>query len=774
MSWQRARWVVLGAVIVALIWTVRGSVARLQQARVSGAVCGALERQDPAAAVEGSAHLAGLDVGVKDRGLLEAIECRCLALVASGDGGSCVREIADWTNRESLSTWVPQPVLAAAAIDELEQVGRFQRAVELAQLAASAYPSSTLFHSREFRVRSNRNLANPGEARSDPMAELLVEFEARAQRLGDQSADLPLLLADRYAERSQWSDALRVLGDQPPGDAAVQKEWFTLLTRAIAGLGDPGALRRAFDRWESALGGSAELTAHRALQFSRSNLLPTLEIGIAQLSAALRVESAVPDQMLRVAVRSRLIRSLVIAERFEEALALFDDTQAQYGLELTISRSEIERAALGEFSDEGPSASGLASAPRVAIEFTGLEVGDRLVLPPSDWTDPSAPFVELSRAQALGLRRPGSGPPQWWAVLDQQGLVVAEGSLPLARAPVRVDVNRREPESKAAWRMPAAGPADGRGRVLQLILDSADWRILQFMVASGRMPALEGLMATGASGSLLSEPAYTAAALQSLIQPGEASFGVLQLVYELGGEIEALNFVGRNPVSGLEMVIPQRPGLFETVGAGSLSAVNLLRSTGSLRAGRNATISGPRGGVSRLSSNVGSRELSLAEVASLPQLGRELGNFRVHFEEAAGDFDTVQSVLAANQIDFISARVAALDLITHSAFGELTEMGQFDATPLLLVYYQYLDFRIAQLGDELDEDDTLIVMSDHGARSSLEHDPVAVLVMTGPRVRSGLLEGRPALAGVSRLVAEVLSVETEWPDTDLLRLLEPN
>ena len=56
-------------------------------------------------------------------------------------------------------------------------------------------------------------------------------------------------------------------------------------------------------------------------------------------------------------------------------------------------------------------------------------------------------------------------------------------------------------------------------------------------------------------------------------------------------------------------------------------------------------------------------------------------------------------------------------------------------------------------------------MSDHGIRTTMQHDPSAVFVAVGAGVPHGRAAGRPALVGVARVLAGLLGVETDWPDT---------
>ena len=91
--------------------------------------------------------------------------------------------------------------------------------------------------------------------------------------------------------------------------------------------------------------------------------------------------------------------------------------------------------------------------------------------------------------------------------------------------------------------------------------------------------------------------------------------------------------------------------------------------------------------------------------------------------------------------------------------------GQDDGSGLLFDVYRYLDWRIGALHAHLDADDVLIVMSDHGIRTAMEHDRAALFVATGAGVPVGRASGNPSLRGVARVLADLLGVPTAWPDT---------
>ena len=81
--------------------------------------------------------------------------------------------------------------------------------------------------------------------------------------------------------------------------------------------------------------------------------------------------------------------------------------------------------------------------------------------------------------------------------------------------------------------------------------------------------------------------------------------------------------------------------------------------------------------------------------------------------------------------------------------------------------YRYIDARLADVYAGLDEDDIFIVMSDHGIRTAMEHAREALFVMAGTGVPVGRADGSPALGGVPRVLADLLGVAVDWPDTGL-------
>jgi len=78
---------------------------------------------------------------------------------------------------------------------------------------------------------------------------------------------------------------------------------------------------------------------------------------------------------------------------------------------------------------------------------------------------------------------------------------------------------------------------------------------------------------------------------------------------------------------------------------------------------------------------------------------------------------------------------------------------------------RYIDTRLGEVHNLLDEDDIFIVMSDHGIRTAMEHSRHAMFVATGRGVPFGRADGRPTLRGVSAAIADMMGVDTSWPRT---------
>jgi hypothetical protein len=602
---------------------------------------------------------------------------------------------------------------------------------------------------------------------------VLAEIASRLAAVGEAAPRLAMRLAERRLRREEWGEAAALLGEGPPA-RDLRDLWFRLRTLALAGEGRSADLRAAFAAWERAGGDPAELRARYAATLSVFLLddpggRPTGEL----LERAAADADRLDPQLARI-VLARLIGLLRLAGS-PRAVTWYDRAVARFGRLPQFDRADLAAA---------PAAlAGGRTAGTLVFRVAGAEPGDRLLLSP----DAEQPVDDDYRALAvpaggrvLATRR-GGATPQRWVLHDRAGRTRGSGAVwPVADRTVEIEVARRAPAgrspgSPASAASPASAvapsgrrPGDGRRRVAVVILDCGDWRLVQYLRTRGELPVLDRLLAAGYRAVLDSYPAYTAVAIRSLVEPavhGVDSF--LALLHQLGAEIEGLNFVGANPAAGLAWLLPGGESLFATLGAGPLTTANLLRSFGPLQVGRQAETVGPYGRLGRLAGYRGARPLGDEERAAFPALA-VAGSHGDLVAEIAADLDTA-AALSGDPAgpDLFLLRVAALDVLTHAYYAAAARGGQDDGAGFLYALYRYLDARLGAVDAALDADDVLVVMSDHGIRTALEHDRQALFVAVGGGAPAGRCPGTPALRGVGRMLADLVGVETGWPATGI-------
>jgi hypothetical protein len=298
------------------------------------------------------------------------------------------------------------------------------------------------------------------------------------------------------------------------------------------------------------------------------------------------------------------------------------------------------------------------------------------------------------------------------------------------------------------------------------MLDCGDWRLTQYLRTRGELTVLDSLLSVGFHGVLDSDPPLTAAALESIVWPerrGGASF--VGLVHQIGVEVAGLASVGENPFSALSWILPEDEDLFSTLGSKEHSAANMLFSHGGIKAGHHSEITGPNGLRRRLPITTSSRDLDAEERKRWPKLMTDSERDAVHLRTIAAEFDTAAEIAKAREVDFLALRIESLDILTHSHFAQTARTGQDDGNRFLYELYRYIDTRLGEVHNLLDEDDIFIVMSDHGIRTAMEHSHHAMFVASGRGVPLGRADGRPALRGVSAAIADLMGIDSNWPRT---------
>jgi hypothetical protein len=137
----------------------------------------------------------------------------------------------------------------------------------------------------------------------------------------------------------------------------------------------------------------------------------------------------------------------------------------------------------------------------------------------------------------------------------------------------------------------------------------------------------------------------------------------------------------------------------------------------------------------------------------------------LHLRTIAAEFDMAEEIVRAGEIDFLALRIEPLDILTHANFAQTVRTGQDNGVGLLYEVYRYIDARLGETHNLLDEDDVFIVMSDHGIRTAMEHSRHALFVATGQGVPVGRADGWPTLQGVSAVVADLMGLDEKWPHT---------
>lgn len=682
-----------------------------------------------------------------------AAQCRCRALLAIGEKDACAELLEGILEAPQSGDWAPSPALSVHLIQTRRDAGRTADAARLARRAARAHPHDADLFFLELATRS---------AVEDETA-VMAELADRLVERGPAAVRMRVSLANRHLMRGDPQAALATLGAVPPRGAGESVGlWFETVGMAQANAGDLSGVEHTYSRWLAVGGDADELAARYAFTLSIAHL-EGRESTLTLLERA--VANGPYPPALEESLTIRLVLGLASNGRTDEALLAYDQGRERFALE-GLTREELLRSASHRrLQDAGVGQPGATLHFALTQTVPGAQL---LVSPPLD-APVDTPFevFEPTRSGAWQVERRGGVAPVRWVLRGAQGSVLASGTLsPGSGARMRVGIAPRAPLSPRPATLTRV-TGDGHRRVALILLDCADWRIIHYLIARGELPVLEALLARGHRAVLGSEPPLTAAALEALVWPERSSApSFVGLIHRFGLELAGLSSIGDNPFAALEWVLPDTPGLFDVVGAGDHVAANLLFAHGGIDAGRHGELTGPNGRKRQLEIGAAVRDLDADERARFPALAAvRKERDAVHLRTIAAEFDAANEVMTAREVDLLALRIESLDILTHGHFAATTRDGQDDAAGLLYAVYRYIDFRLGALHDRLDEDDVLIVMSDHGIRTSMEHSPLAFFVADGAGIAHGRSLGEPAIAGVSRSLAELVGVSTDWPDT---------
>jgi hypothetical protein len=509
-------------------------------------------------------------------------------------------------------------------------------------------------------------------------------------------------------------------------------------------------LKATYAAWHAAGADPRELRARLALTLSIAGVGLPGRTPVELLQEALSEPLA--DPALEEALTIRLVLTLVTSERVDEALTSFDRGRQRFEL-AGLSRAELERAAAHQELDAEP---GRRRTARLRFAIADPPPGARLWLSPGPDAPVDASYAQLvvPESGVVEIERALDVAPVRWVLRTADGLLVGSGSAtPRAGELSEVAVAPHAARARELASLERR-PADGRRRVAMLLLDCADWRVVQYLRSRGDLPVLSALLETGHRAVLDSDPPLTAAALESLVWPERSGpLSTVGVLHRFGVGLAGLSSVGENPLRGLAWLLPEARNLFSVLGAGPTAAANLLFAHGGIDSGRHALVTGPQGRERSVPLSTSARDLDAAERAHFPALAalareRDL----VHLRTIAAELDVAVEILQRKTVDLLALRVEPLDILTHAHFADSVRAGQDDGAGLLFSVYRYIDARLLEVHDSLDDDDVLIVMSDHGARTAMEHSrhPRRGNRLARRRARRFRTGARPAHPGTSR------------------------
>ena len=106
-------------------------------------------------------------------------------------------------------------------------------------------------------------------------------------------------------------------------------------------------------------------------------------------------------------------------------------------------------------------------------------------------------------------------------------------------------------------------------------------------------------------------------------------------------------------------------------------------------------------------------------------------------------------------------RLPAYDVLSHSLFEN--KDSHSEGNLLLEVFYIYFDQLIGKIRKDLDADDTLIIISDHGIQTSLQHDQISLFLAEGPNIPKNSQFARFDIQYFPKLLTSLV-LDQKWPE----------
>jgi hypothetical protein len=694
-----------------------------------------------------------------DEAGLSLVQCRCVAQLVQKDEQACFSALLE-AIRATDGAFVPDGALVHALVVDLMKKGENERARDIAVRAAKQFADDPRLLALEVRARLPLEMEMV----------VLNDVVARLDPSIDRSLDARLRIARIFSELELEGLILTVLGDEPPSkDAELKRAWFVERGRAVASTGDAARTADHFARYAQSGAPMHVVNAHHAAMLTRFNIndperpiIPFLEAVLAK--SALLVDDLDPGTHEFLFIR--LSGLYAVKGETERAQAIAAEAR-KFFPEILIDDDELRRANMASSSDAGVG----------TIAFEGVPPGARLLVSPDPTRPADTPFtaVRVDERGRSRVSRPTSDRAVHFVLTDASDVVVGGGSVwPRADEVIRVDVTKprkhlgevsaplggKPPEALATRQM-----RDGRRRVVALLLDGGDWRLVRLGIALSALPTFEHLVLHGRIAVVDSDPPFTGVAIQSIVRPSKGgAVGVMRQLVELGEQVAAFRGDHANPIASLSLLAPDTADLFAVLGRGERRAVNLMLSHGAIDAGETFVIRGPRGETNPVS-HKRRRPLRSDELERYPVFGTDAES--PWMLELPAVFESTLASVDDQSLDFVLAHIDATDRAAHTYIDTLERSGVELVGNFLIELYRFVDEWIAKVVRSIDADDVLIVFSDHGMKGGLAHDRASLFIAYGGDVQPGRVAGEPALRGLPRVFADLLGEPTDWESTGL-------
>jgi hypothetical protein len=298
-------------------------------------------------------------------------------------------------------------------------------------------------------------------------------------------------------------------------------------------------------------------------------------------------------------------------------------------------------------------------------------------------------------------------------------------------------------------------PADGRRRVLALWPDGLSWMLLNTYIRRGWMPNARRLTESGTRFRMRStEPPYTSTAYQQMVNldAGVRASSSTSFLSTLAIQLKGIPFLDSLFPDSVATASNVPGNIFNVLGSNGVRAVNLVFNDRYLFAGNDLmdnsghTVKAKeqfegRFDVHRSLDNATTNEILRHCLEVDPEEEAERwGRLRDASALAMGLRNSEEKLQAGLDVwrdldpDFLLLRLPAVDILSHYYVGGLWE----DPLPSLLAEtYRHVDRVLGILWKQLDADDTIILVSDHGILATSNHHWSCILIGAGPGLEEG-------------------------------------